>query len=86
MGAVIGGLISFLLGLILILVIVSALWTVFIRVILPLGLAVLIGMGIYWVYGKITSPKEEKSLPLPPQDCQKALPDLFISPTQVEKI
>lgn len=38
MGAVIGGLVSFLFGLILVLVIASALWTIFFRVILPLGL------------------------------------------------
>ena len=44
MGVVIGGLVSFLFGLILILVIVSALWTIFFRVILPLGFVFLVMM------------------------------------------
>lgn len=82
MGAVIGGLVSFLFGLILILAIASALWTIFFRVILPLGLVVLLGMGIYWVYEKITSPKEEKVIQKSIQELPRVLPDIFIAPAE----
>lgn len=83
MGAVIGGLVSFLFGLILILVIASALWTIFFRVILPLGLIVLLGMGVYWVYEKIASPKEEEIIiQQVPQEPQPIIPDVFIAPTE----
>lgn len=86
MGAVIGGLVSFLFGLILILAIASALWTIFFRVILPLGLVVLLGMGVYWVYEKITSPKEEKPIIQKAPQSQEVLPDIFLAPIQEEKI
>lgn len=89
MGAVIGGLVSFLFGLILILVIASALWTIFFRVILPLGLIVLLGMGVYWVYEKIFVPKEEKPIIIQktPQESQRKVPDIFLSPiVREEKI
>lgn len=83
MGAVIGGLVSFLFGLILILVIASMLWTIFFRVILPLGLIVLLGMGVYWVYEKIASPKEEEVIiQQVPQEPQPIVPDVFIAPTE----
>lgn len=82
MGVVIGGLLSFLFGLILILAIASALWTIFFRVILPLGLVVLLGMGIYWVYEKIASPKEEKVIQKSIQELPRVLPDIFIAPAE----
>lgn len=83
MGAVIGGLVSFLFGLILVLVIASALWTIFFRVILPLGLIVLLGMGVYWVYEKIASPKEEEVIiQQVPQESRLIVPDVFIAPTE----
>lgn len=82
MGVVIGGLLSFLFGLILILAIASALWTIFFRVILPLGLVVLLGMGIYWVYEKIAFPKEEKVIQKSIQELPRVLPDIFIAPAE----
>lgn len=82
MGVVIGELLSFLFGLILILAIASALWTIFFRVILPLGLVVLLGMGIYWVYEKIASPKEEKVIQKSIQELPRVLPDIFIAPAE----
>ena len=83
MGAVIGGLVSFIFGLIFILGNESALWTKFLRVILPLGLIVLLGMGVYWVYEKIASPKEEEVIiQQVPQEPQPIVPDVFIAPTE----
>ena len=59
------------------------LWTIFIRVILPLGLIVLLGMGVYWVYEKIASPKEEKVIiQQVPQEPQSIIPDVFIAPAE----
>lgn len=89
MGAVIGGLVSFLFALILVAVIVGFLWTIFIRVILPLGLIILLGMGVYWVYGEIFVPKEEKPIIIQktPQESQRKVPDIFFSPiVREEKI
>lgn len=72
MGVVIGGLVSFLVGLFLVLIIFSTLWVVFVRVILPLGLIVLLCLGICWAYEKITSPKEEtlKAIQKAPQEIE----------------
>lgn len=51
--------------------------------ILPLGLIVLLGMGVYWVYEKIASPKEEKVIiQQVPQEPQSIIPDVFIAPTE----
>ena len=64
-------------------VIVGFLWTIFIRVILPLGLIVLLGMGVYWVYEKIASPKEEEVIiQQVPQEPQSTIPDVFIAPAE----
>lgn len=80
MGVVIGGLVSFLVGLFLVLIIFSTLWVVFVRVILPLGLIVLLCLGIYWAYEKITSPKEEA-----PKAIQKAPQEIEIPPIILEE-
>lgn len=51
--------------------------------ILPLGLIVLLGMGVYWVYEKIASPKEEKVIiQQVPQEPQSIIPDVFIAPAE----
>lgn len=64
-------------------VIVGFLWTIFIRVILPSGLIVLLGMGVYWVYEKIASPKEEEVIiQQVPQEPQSTIPDVFIAPAE----
>lgn len=80
MGAVIGGLVSFLFGLVLVLLIASVLWTIFFRVILPLGLIVLLGMGIYWAYEKISTPElpNPKELPSTPHTEEKVLPPIIL--------
>lgn len=83
MGVAIGGLVSFLFALFLVLIIFSTLWVIFVRVILPLGLIVLLCLGIYWAYEKITSPKEEALKVIAPQ--QEAPQEVEIPPIILEE-
>lgn len=82
MGVAISGLVSFLFALFLVLIIFSTLWIIFVRVILPLGLIVLLCLGIYWAYEKITSPKEETPKVIAPQ--QESPQEIEFSPIILE--
>lgn len=81
MGVAIGGLVSFLFALFLLVMILGTLWVIFVRVILPLGLIVLLCLGIYWAYEKITSPKEEAPKVIAPQQEK----EIEISPIILEE-
>lgn len=83
MGVAIGGLVSFLFALFLVLIIFSTLWVILVRVILPLGLIVLLCLGIYWAYEKITSPKEEAPKVITPQ--QETSQEIELSPIILEE-
>lgn len=83
MGVAISGLVSFLFALFLVLIIFSTLWVIFVRVILPLGLIVLLCLGIYWAYEKITSSKEEAPKVIAPQ--QETPQEIELSPIILEE-
>lgn len=51
--------------------------------ILPLGLIVLLCLGIYWAYEKITSPKEEAPKVIAPQ--QEIPQEIELSPIILEE-
>lgn len=84
MGVAISGLVSFLFALFLVLIIFSTLWVIFVRVILPLGLIVLLCLGIYWAYEKITSPKEEAPKVIQEVPQQETPQEIELSPIILE--